>query len=254
MRAPRIDGPGSGALSTDLKHEATQSVSLPTTSTAPTVTKPRRALPRLGWPRLFGPRTIGVQKRPLGRLAAVLQFFIVAIGGGFGSAWYMIERGGELTTRRYGPWQTWINAGRAEIDPYTRAHLVRRSRIILDSYVATTFEAEIDDEGEPLLSACEYAVEGPSIDASWWRLAVFTQDGRLIDNRAERHAVNNHTALRQADGSYAIALSREARAGNWLPTGGGGHLMLILTVSEEGSGGRGSPVLRLPGIRRIACR
>ena len=37
-------------------------------------------------------------------LANVILFLLIAIGGGLGSAWVMIERGSALTTERVGPW------------------------------------------------------------------------------------------------------------------------------------------------------
>ena len=39
-------------------------------------------------------------------------FLAVSLGGGLGTAWYMIEAGSQLSARTFGPWVTWIAAGR----------------------------------------------------------------------------------------------------------------------------------------------
>jgi hypothetical protein len=56
--------------------------------------------------------------------------------------------------------------------------------------------------------------------------------------------------MRRPDGSFLVTLARDARPGNWLPTGGAGRLTLVLTIIEGGDvTGTG-----LPEIRRVACR
>jgi hypothetical protein len=59
------------------------------------------------------------------------------------------------------------------------------------------------------------------------------------------------------DGTFVVALARDARPGNWLPTGGAGRLALTLTTIDATA-----PVLTktgavptpLPDIRRVQCR
>lgn len=209
----------------------------------------RRWLP---WRRRAVKKSARPKRERIGRIGATLQFLVIAGGLGIGSAWYMIERGGAVSTRQFGPWVTWINALRPDVDPYTQAHLVRRSRLALHGSMLS-FEAAVDDDGELLHSACEYSVEGPRIEASWWSLAVFGQNGRLIENKADRYMHSKDTVARGVDGSIAIVMARDARPGNWLPTAGGGQLMLVLTVAED-SVDRSGATLRLPSIRRVACR
>jgi hypothetical protein len=220
----------------------------------------RRAAGSVGRARRPARRSAGgiglVDKRTVKRVGpfgAAAQFLVIALGGGLATAWYAIEWGAAPTALSFGPWRTWINAGRADIDPYTRAHLTRRQRLAFDATIATTFEAQTDDTGEELHSACEYVITAPPIDASWWRLAVFTRDGRLLENRAGRHVLDRHTALVEPDGAIRVTLAREARAGNWLPTSGGGALTVLLTISEDRATASNAPQA-LPGIRRLACR
>ena len=64
---------------------------------------------------------------------------VLGIGGGLGSAWYMVEAGSRLTTRSYGPWSTWIAAGRPDADPYTRARVARNGLLPIASTLELTF-------------------------------------------------------------------------------------------------------------------
>ncbi len=185
-------------------------------------------------------------------IANVVMFILVAVVGGLTSSWYMIEKGSLLTTRKQGPWVTWTAAGRADADPYTRAHFMRRGTLPVSAALAQTYQATTDSDGNALFSSCEYVVEGIEPDATFWSIAVFDDRGRLIPNPAERYAYNSATLLRTPGGRFGVTLSRNARSGNWLPTGGGGRLVLQLRVEEPKGGERAD--VAMPAIRRTACR
>jgi hypothetical protein len=180
----------------------------------------------------------------------LLIFLLIAVGGGLGSSWYMIERGSSLTTERAGAWAVWTAAGRADADPYTRAHFMRRGMLPISSGFAVTYEALTDDDGERLHSSCEYAIEGEEPPARFWSISVFDENGRLIPNAAERYAYNSATLLKSGSGRFDIALSRSARPGNWLPTAGAGRFSLVLSLEGRDPGVAWDP----PAIRRVTCR
>ena len=207
------------------------------------------------------PILTGIRSVVIGALDAILNFGVfvtIALGFGIWSSWVLVERGTSLTTVTSGAWVMWVAAGRPDADPYTRAHFARIGALPLSSTAVYTWEARVDDEGQKLHSSCEYALQGDGLDADWWSLAVFDEKGNLIANAAERHAYNARTIALGADGSYIVTLARDARPGNWLPTGGAGRLVLVLsrpaprpnaTAAESQAALRG-----LPAIRRIACR
>jgi hypothetical protein len=184
-------------------------------------------------------------------------FLAVSLGGGLGTAWYMIEAGSRLSARTFGPWVTWIAAGRPEADPYTRAHVAWNGLMPLSSTAELTFKAKNDGRGVQLNSACDYAVILEDFDPAWWSIAVYDGYGRLIANSADRYAFNSSTVMRGLDGRTVITLSRDARPGNWLPTGRSNRIVLVLTVQDaawataiyEG----GSP-RAMPQLVRSACR
>lgn len=192
---------------------------------------------------------------PVLRLIAVFGLSLLM---GLGSAWYMIGTGSAFTTGRIGPWNVWYSAGNPNADPYTRAHFARSGRLPITSTSALYYEAKIDSEGDALTADCEYVIEGQPLDAGWWSLALYEASGRLIPNKADRHAFSNRDLAFRTDGSYQIVLARTARPGNWLPTGDGGKIKLVLRVYVP----RGSNSLvrgrlldaRLPEILRLDCQ
>ncbi len=198
-------------------------------------------------------------------LATVVNFAVrgavflgIAVLGGFGSAWVMIHSGSSLTAATEGPWVTWTAAGRMDADPYTRAHTVRLGLLPLTSTLAMTFQAQTDAAGARIHSSCVYALDVSKLDAEWWSLAVFDDRGGLIRNSAGRYAYNASTVLRDADGGTRIVVSRDARAGNWLPTAGAGRLILSLMVQDPrwtAQAANGPARGRvLPEIRTLSCR
>ena len=168
----------------------------------------------------------------------------------------MVEAGSRLTTITSGPWVSWVSLAKPDSDPYSRAHLARSGSLQLNSNIAATWQARSDNSGQRLHSSCDYAISG-ALDTTWWGLAVYDDRGRLIGNAAERFGYTSDTVALGADGRFSITLGRDARPGNWLPTGGAGRLNVVLTVinqrtalSEDGQ----NAAAQMPEIRRLVCR
>jgi hypothetical protein len=197
---------------------------------------------------------IGWGARFIGNL---ILFAGIALLGGLGTSWYMVENGSRFTTVRAGPWVSWKHAAAPDADPYTRARAARHGGLPLGGNVARTFEARTDEAGERLHSGCDYVIEGRLLDESWWTIAVYDEHGRLIPNPAERYGYNASTIARAADNSFLITLARDARPGNWLPAGQGVRLVLVLTLLEGSSADlteQGRLRLALPTIQKVSCR
>ncbi len=185
-------------------------------------------------------------------------FLAIAVLGGFGSAWVLIHSGSRLTAANAGQWVTWTAAGRADADPYTRAHTVRTGDLPINSTLALTWRAQNDLDGNRIHSSCSYALDVSNLDAQWWSLSIFDDRGQLIPNAAGRHAFNADTLVRDPDGSATVTLGRDARPGNWLPTAGAGRLTLVLNVQDPrwvaaALKDTANPKL-LPVIRTVSCR
>jgi hypothetical protein len=183
-------------------------------------------------------------------------FVALAVFGGLGSTWYMIERGSPLTTRSYGPWVVWTAAGRSDADPYTRAHFARRGTLPMSSTISLVYEAKTDSSGRRLRGDCDYVLDGEEPVAAWWSLSAYDDNGQLIANAPGRYSFNSATLMRGAGTHMMVSLGPGPQPGNWLPSGGTGRLTLLLSLDEPGpAGNSGEDVSanNLPEIRRIAC-
>lgn len=191
------------------------------------------------------------------RLAVAAAAILIAITAGVLSSRHMVNHGTVLATQAYGPWVEWKVAGRGDADPYTRAHLAKTGALRLTSDSAGVFEATSDASGAQLHSSCDYLIEGPYPQGLWWSLAVFDKSGSLITNDAHRYVFTSDTVAANPDGSYIITLGRDARPGNWIPTGGAGRLVIVFTVLDPATGfseeQRAERYKMLPDIRREGC-
>jgi hypothetical protein len=191
------------------------------------------------------------------RLVLAAAAAMIAIAGGVLSSRHMINQGSPLSTITYGPWVYWKEAGREGADPYTRAHVAKSGTLRFSSDTAGVYETNSDAQGAYLHSSCDYIIEGPYAQGLWWSLSVFDSRGLLIANDAERYAFTSDTVAANPDGSYIVTLGRDARPGNWLPTGGAGRITVVFTLLDPASGlseeQRAERYKVLPDIRREGC-
>ncbi len=181
----------------------------------------------------------------------------VAVLLGLGTAWYMIQAGTRLSTRTIGPWVAWTGAGRPEAEPYTRAHIALNGLLPVSSTSEITFRAKTDSGGSRLTSACDYAIVMEDFEPAWWNLAVFDGAGRLVTNAAERYAFTSAAAMREPDGRTLVGVARDARPGNWLPSGRSNRIVLVLTIQDASWAAaihNGNAPKALPQIVRTGCR
>lgn len=192
-------------------------------------------------------------------LLYLMGSFAVALVLGISSAQYMIETGSPLTTRRVGPWVSWVSEANSNADHYTKAHLARSGRFPLAGTMARYFIARTDSSGDELLSTCEYVVQGEGLNARWWSIALYDENGTLIDNPSQRFSFSSSEAIRRSDGTYRIHLAKNARPENWLPTGSGperGLMLMLRAYSPRDTDAFGSGRFlddQLPKIERLQC-
>jgi hypothetical protein len=185
-------------------------------------------------------------------------FIGIVLIGGIGSHWYMVHAGSTFSVTRIGPWESWSNAARYNTDPYTRAHFARLGILPSSADISRTYVARTDSTGKELYSSCDYTIEGHDFAARWWAMTVFDGDGALIPNPAGRHAFSRETVAIAPDGRFIISVARDARPGNWLPTGGAGSLAVMLTLQDGNisiaENRRQQDEDALPEIVRVTCR
>ena len=197
-------------------------------------------------------RTIGVF---LGQIIKVSTFLVVALVGGLLTSWIWIEKGSTINTERQGAWIKWTAVGRPGTDPYSRSRFTNRELLIFNASYVSRFEAFTDDNGRRLHSSCQYAVAGDEIDAPWWTFTVFDAAGKLIPNAANRHGFNSATVVSAPNGQFLIEVGRDARPGNWVPTGSAGRLIFLIEMHNRAGDvdALSSNRVKMPTIRRLSC-
>lgn len=197
-------------------------------------------------------------KAILARISDLALFVGVVLIGGIGTHWYMVDAGSALSVERIGPWVSWGQATRKNSDPYARAHFARLGALPLSSEISRTYVATEDSDGGTLYSSCDYVIEGQSFKAAWWSVTVFDSDGALIENPAGRYAFTRDTTAIAPDGRFVLSVARDARSGNWLPTGGAGRLALMLVLQDDQTSIADDALTQesetLPSISRVKCR
>jgi len=211
----------------------------------PVKTRPRRQLPA----------PIRKALAFTANVSGLAVFAVLACLIGIGSSWYVVMRGMPFNAEAVGPWVVWTTTGATEGEPYSRARFNLVSSLSIGADRVRRFEARFDNEGRRLHSSCTYQLDGAPLGAEWWTLAVFDDGGRLIANEAQRYGFNTTTVARDGNGHFRITLSRDAKPGNWLPTGNAGRMVLILELhglddrSDDPDAAPSTP----PVIQRTAC-
>ncbi|MFN3867629.1 MAG: DUF1214 domain-containing protein [Hyphomicrobiaceae bacterium] len=192
------------------------------------------------------------------RASDIALFVGIILIGGIGTHWYMVDAGSALSVERVGPWVSWGQATRRNSDPYARAHFARLGALPLSSDISRTYVAVEDSDGRVLYSSCDYVIEGAAFKARWWSIGVFDKDGALIDNPAGRYAFTSDTIAVSPNDTFVVSVARDARPGNWLPTGGAGRLAVMLILQDTGTSIADDALTEegetLPSITRVTCR
>lgn len=185
-----------------------------------------------------------------------LVAFVIAGALGIGGTWWTVVHGLPVGGLTIGPWTSQPNIGSLDADPYLRAVIARTGEAPLAYGDGLSFTAVADDAGRPLDAACDYRLEGDLPSARLWTLAAFRPDGARLANPLGRFATSSEEAVRTVGRPIEIELSRDARAGDWLPLSGDGAFVLRLSLYDSVLGtalARSVPPALL-SVRRGACR
>lgn len=177
---------------------------------------------------------------------------VVALALGLSSAWYMVD--GPRIGVSVGAWKAVPSIAAASADPYSRARVARTGEIAMGAGEGLVFVAEHDDEGGALDGGCDYVLAGETPTARLWTLSVSDTAGRLPRAVSGRTFLTSREILRDIDGRFEIAISANARPGNWLPAPAKGALRLTLRLYDTPLALSPGAGMVMPDIERRACR
>ena len=174
--------------------------------------------------------------------------FALAIAAviGLGGTWLALTQGTAYGGVTIGAWTGWPKNGTLGIDPYARAMVARTGELPIGSGDGVAFYAN---------GRCDVLLSGITPQARFWTITLYDPEGRLVANSAQRHGFTSQEVIRNADGSFDIAVAPRARPGNWLPTGGVDKYVLVLRLYDTPVGmatrtGRDAP---MPAVTKRAC-
>jgi len=168
-------------------------------------------------------------------VGSLLMMLIAAITG-LGLTWFSATHGASFGAIRIGPWTALPRTGTKDVDPYARANIARSGALPLGLGDGVAFIAARDNRGLLLDGRCDVHISGKSPPARYWTLTLHDPRGYIVNNSLGRFGFTSSEVTRNADGWYEIDLAPRARAGNWLPTGGIGHYMLVMRFYDTSVG------------------
>lgn len=189
--------------------------------------------------------------------SALLVIYTLVVAGALGlsSAHWMTKGDYPFGSARIGAWTVWPRSGSRDADPYTRAVNARTGTIPLGVGEGLLLRATADDLGHALDARCAYRIGATTPQARFWTLTLYDEAGRPAETPLGRSGFTSAELMREADGGFAIVLSREAASGNWLmmPESGAVSLLLRLYDSPASVGSAALDARVLPRIERREC-
>lgn len=188
-------------------------------------------------------------------LFVTLLALLLAAVVGIGTTWMTTTRGTEVGTLTIGAWTARPRIGSADIDPYSRATIVRNGELPIGAGDGVAFKAARDDRNKPLDGRCDVVVSGVTPPARFWTLTLYDAKGRLVANSLQRYGFTSQEIVRGSDGGFEIRVTSRSRAGNWLPTGGIERytLMLRLYDTPVGVATRSKRDAPMPAVATVGC-
>lgn len=184
-----------------------------------------------------------------------LTALLLATVVGLGATWMTTTRGTEIGALTIGPWTARPRTGTADVDPYSRATIVRNGELPIGTGDGVAFTATADDRKKPLDGRCDVVVSGVTPPARFWTLTLYDRKGHLVANALQRYGFTSQEIVRQSDGSFEIHIAARSRAGNWLPTGGIERYALMLRFYDTpvGVATRTQRDAPMPTISTVGC-
>jgi hypothetical protein len=181
--------------------------------------------------------------------------FALATLVGLGATYLALTRGAAFGALRIGAWTAWPKTGTADADPYARATIARSGQLPIGLGDGVSFTAQTDDDGKIFDGRCDVLLSGTTPTARFWTITLYDAAGQLVANSVNRFGFTSQEIVRNADGTFQVAVAPRASAGNWLPTGGIDRYLLVMRLYDTAVGvsTRAGKEVPMPTIKTDGC-
>lgn len=153
------------------------------------------------------------------KIAVGLGLVLLAIIIGSGAGVYSIKSGKSDSQRIIGNWQT-VDKDKdlSTADLLTIAQIAVYGPYALTKKEVIYLSTNTDSEGNALDPKSDYVISGKKLDAKYWSITAYDENGFLIKNPINKYSYNLENVKYEADStSYKINLSGTEKKENWLP-------------------------------------
>ncbi|MDQ1166797.1 MULTISPECIES: DUF1214 domain-containing protein [unclassified Flavobacterium] len=153
------------------------------------------------------------------KIAIGLGLILLAVVLGSGIGIYNIKSGKSDSQRKIGNWQT-VDKDKDlnTADLLTIAQVAVYGPYALTKKEVIYLSTNTDSEGNALDPKSDYVINGKKLDAKYWSITAYDENGFLIKNPINKYGYNLEDVKYEADStSYKINLSGTEKKENWLP-------------------------------------
>ncbi|WP_428228472.1 DUF1214 domain-containing protein [Flavobacterium sp.] len=150
-------------------------------------------------------------------LGVALIILAIVLGSAVGV--YNIKSGKSDSQRIIGNWQT-VDKDKDlnSADLLTIAQVAVYGPYALTKKEVIYLSTNTDSEGNALDPKADYVISGKKLDAKYWSITAYDENGFLIKNPINKYSYNLEDVKYEADStSYKINLSETEKKENWLP-------------------------------------
>jgi len=153
------------------------------------------------------------------KIAIGLGLVLLAVVLGSGVGIYNISSGKSNSQRTIGNWKT-VDKDKdlSTADLLTIAQVAVYGPYALTKKEVIYLSTSTDSEGNALDPKSDYVINGKKLDAKYWSITAYDENGFLIKNPIHKYGYNLEDVKYEADStSYKINLSGTEKKENWLP-------------------------------------
>ena len=166
------------------------------------------------------------------KIGLAVALIVLAIVFGSAVGVYNIKSGKSDSQRIIGNWQT-VDKDKDlnSADLLTIAQVAVYGPYALTKKEVIYLSTNTDSDGNTLDPKADYIISGKKVDAKYWSITAYNENGFLIKNPINKYSYNLEDVKYEADNtSYKINLSGTEKKDNWLPVSNAEKVSLIIRL------------------------